>query len=366
MKDLMILLVATIGLIACKPGVERKSEKINTEIPLSINDIPKIDMHSHYKYSRNYLPSFFKKWNMRAVLVDVPKEHPGGIKRNWNEYVKNSNANNGLYYLCTSMIGADIDNPDFIQKNIARLKQEIQAGAKMMKVWKNFGMVTKDTSGNFIQIDDERLQPIWNYLRDQGISVMAHIGEPVQAWSPLNDPKNPHYGYYTDHPEYHAFQHPEIPSYGTIIAARDRWIEKNPDLQILCAHMGSMSHDVDMIAERLDKYPNIYVEPAARFGDLVGQDSKKVGAFFKKYQDRIFFGTDYGNSRKQSDLSEIEIQEEINYLQTNYDLLWTYLSTQDSVEIRSQKNIGLGLSKEILHKVYYQNAADFLKLETKN
>ena len=53
------------------------------------------------------------------------------------------------------------------------------------------------------------------------------------------------------------------------------WISKNPDLKILCAHMGSMSHDVDMIAERLDKFENMYVEPAARFGDLGWSGFKK-------------------------------------------------------------------------------------------
>lgn len=224
-------------------------------------------------------------------------------------------------------------------------------------------MVTKDASGSFIQIDDQRLQPIWDFLIEKGIPVMAHIGEPVQAWRPLDDSKNPHYGYYTQNPQYHAFQHPEIPTYETIISARDNWIDKNPDLKIFCAHMGSMSHNVDMIAERLDKFKNMYVEPAARFGDLAGQDSKKVRAFYEMYQDRIMFGTDYGNNISQDSRSVDELQEERNELDKDYNLRWQYLSSTDSVEIRNQKTIGLGLSEAVLRKIYYQNMADLLKVE---
>jgi predicted TIM-barrel fold metal-dependent hydrolase len=127
--------------------------------------------------------------------------------------------------------------------------------------------------------------------------------------------------------------------------------------------MGSMSHDVNMIAERLERFPNMYVEPAARFGDLAGQDSKIVKAFFEKYQDRIFFGTDYGNSAKQSSLSKEDLEKEYDELDASYNRLWKYLSSTDSLEIRNQKTVGLELPPSILHKVYYQNVAGFLKLE---
>ena len=320
-------------------------------------------MHAHFKSERDYLPAFFKKWNMQGLLVDVAIADSIGINRSWDEYIALAKAQPDLFFLCSSLIGVGIDPPDFAEKQIQRLKKEITEGARMVKVWKNFGMVTKDASGKFIQIDDARLQPIWDFLKERNIPVMAHIGEPLQAWRPLNDPNNPHYGYYTDHPEYHAYKHPEIPTYETIITARDNWIANNPELKILCAHMGSMSHDVDMVAERLDKFPNIYVEPAARFGDLVGQDSEKVKAFFEKYQDRIMFGTDYGNSSSQEGKTAEDLKQEEQSLDEDYLRLWNYVATKDSIAERGQKNIGLGLPIEILNKFYYQNAADFLKLK---
>lgn len=362
MKQLLLSIIAFTLLWGCRFGSEEKSATRVAEDTFQQETLKKIDVHAHFRDSRNYFPDFFGKWNMRAILVDVAIADSIGIHRSWDDYIKMAETYPELFWICSSLIGEGMDNPDFAQENIERLQSEIDAGAKMVKVWKNFGMVTKDASGKFIQIDDPRLQPIWDFLKEKEISVMAHIGEPVQAWRPLNDPNNPHYGYYREHPEYHAYKLPDIPKYETIIAARDRWIMNNPDLKILCAHFGSMSHDVEMIAERLDKFPNMYVESAARFGDMVGQDSKKVKAFFEKYQDRILFGTDFGNDTPQKEMSATAIEQEKEELNASYQTLWNYLSTADSVKIRGQQNVGLELPERVLKKVYYQNAVDFLKL----
>ncbi|MGB5666991.1 MAG: amidohydrolase family protein [Maribacter sp.] len=363
MKNTIYLLIAIVGLMACKPKSDQKSSSETQAVSIDKENIRKIDVHAHFKYSRTYLPVLLKERNMQGVLVDVSIADSAGISRSWDEYLVHAKSNPDLFFLCSSFIGDGIDSPDYAQQTIDRLEKEINSGAQMVKVWKNFGMVTKDAAGNFIQIDDPRLQPIWDFLKNKGIPVIAHIAEPEQAWRPLDDPNNPHYGYYKNNPQYHAFNIPEIPSYETIISARDRWIENNPDLNILCAHLGSMSNHVERVAERLDKYPNMYVETAARFGDLARQDTDKVRAFFDKYKDRIMFGSDYGNSKPQDAMTDGDLNEEKLDLESSYDVLWKYLSSSDSLVVRGQKTAGLGLSADILNKVYYENAVNFLKLQ---
>jgi predicted TIM-barrel fold metal-dependent hydrolase len=107
----------------------------------------------------------------------------------------------------------------------------------------------------------------------------------------------------------------------------------------------------------------MYAETAARFGDLASQDSKKVASFFEKYQDRLMFGSDYGNSRMEGEMTEEQLRNEKESLNTRYENLWKYLSSSDSMELRRQKTKGLGLSKQVLNKVYHQNITDLLKLE---
>ena len=364
MRKLLILFIA-FGLFACKQKNTTKKTGSEMDSTLEPDAVEIIDVHTHFHNDRTYFNDFMKDRKMKTVLVDVAKHNAldsTKVERSWDDYVSLAKKHPNLFWLCSSLMGLGIDAPDFAQKEIARLTKEIAQGAKMVKVWKNFGMVTKDNSGKYIQINDPRLQPIWDFLKEQNIPVMAHIAEPVQAWRPLN-PNSPHFGYYSDHPEYHAYNFPKIPSYETIIAARDNWIANNPDLQILCAHIGSMSHDVDMVAERLDSYPNMKVELAARFGDLATQDSEKVRAFFEKYQDRILFGTDFGNNGDAGKLSAEELAKEQEELAADYDRLHTYLSTSDSVLIRGQANVGLSLPKEVLKKIYVTNAKNLLDLE---
>ena len=339
-----------------------QERKISTDLidDEAFRNLAKIDVHAHYKYARTYLPDFFKRWNMKAMLVDVAIENEGSINRSFENYQLLYNRYPELFYLCTTFTAHGIEQPNYIENTIRQLQSEISSGARMVKIWKNFGMVTQDSEGNYIQVDDARLQPIWNFLAEHNITVLAHIADPEQAWRPLEDPNNPHYNYYKNNPQYHAYNFPEMPSYETIIAARDRWIENNPDLKIIAAHILSMSNNIDAVSQRLEAYPNLSVELGARFGDLAMQDSEKVKQFFEKYQDRILFGTDYGTSQEESQLDETALQEEEKSLEGRYQLLFNYLTKNDSMVLRKQQTKGLGLSKAVLEKIFSKNYLNFL------
>ena len=162
----------------------------------TFEQLPKIDIHSHYKYSREYLPEFLNKWNMKTVLVDVAFENEDSLIRNFDNYLDHYKEFPQYFFLCTTFTAAGIENPNFINKTIEQLQKDLSRGATMVKVWKNFGMVTQDSFGNYIMINDERLNPIWDFLVEKNIPVIAHIGDPEQAWRPLKDPNNPHYNYY--------------------------------------------------------------------------------------------------------------------------------------------------------------------------
>ena len=76
------------------------------------------------------------------------------------------------------------------------------------------------------------------------------------------------------------------------MASRDRILERHPRLTVIGAHLGSLEHDVDELARRLDRYPNFYVDCSARTADLTRQPPDKVRAFLVRYQDRVLYGLD--------------------------------------------------------------------------
>ncbi len=304
---------------------------------------------------------------MRAVLVDVALPDPAARQVRWEAIREQRAALPHLFELCSSVEPSRIDAPDFAEAVVLRLAGEIRQGAIMVKVWKDTGMVVRDESGQFVQVDDSRLQPVWDYLTESGIPVLAHIGEPLQAWRPLEE-GNPHYDYYRRNPQYHAYQHPEIPRWEEIMAARDRWLARNPGLTVIGAHLGSMAHDVDQVSQRLEAYPNFYVETAARFGDLARQDSQKVRSFFLRFQDRILYGTDLGTHEPQGQLTTEEVNGERERIDQTFSLHWKYTSGEGPLQFDrpggsfSVETVCLDLPPEVLRKFYYGNAARLLGL----
>jgi predicted TIM-barrel fold metal-dependent hydrolase len=346
------LLAALLPLAGCWLRAPTREPMTGLSIA-EIRAIPKIDVHSHYESDDTALVATLASWKLRSVLVNVLTD--GRLVEKGENMLRLAGAHPERFAFVTTFDPAPVDDPQFAARTIERLRSEIARGAKGVKVWKTIGMEIKDAQGRYVQIDDARYQPIWDFLAAQRIPVLAHIGEPQAAWLPL-DPNDPHYGYYSTHPEYHAYVHPEIPRWEAIIAARDRWVARNPNLVIIAAHMASLERDVDEVAKRLDRYPNLYVETAARINDLVMQPSPKVRDFMIRYQDRVMYGTDFGEGNTTR-----------ARLDTGFTQHWLYFAGADSVSFGRQgawnaRVPGLALPRPVLEKLGHLNAERVLKM----
>ncbi len=361
-KCITFFIALSLMFISCSPSQEDTTSEV-----LPDKSMPKFDIHTHYRYERDFLQPLLEEWNMKTMLVQVDLGDPAVSRQKWEDIKTHHAQYPDRFVICAGFQAAGIDEPDYADKMITQIKQDLADGAIAVKVWKNFGMVSKDADSNYVQIDDERLQPIWDFLTKEKVPVLAHIGEPLQAFRPLvESERNPHFNYFNEHPQYHAYQHPEIPRWETIMQARDNWLARNPELVVIGAHTGSMSHDVAEIAKRLEQYPNFYVEPAARFGDLVRQESEKVRAFFIRYQDRIFYGTDLGTNQPAEGQSAEAQQNQREYINKMIDIHWQYLSGADSLYYDSPmisfpiSSHSLNLPDSVLRKIYWENASKLL------
>jgi predicted TIM-barrel fold metal-dependent hydrolase len=118
-----------------------------------------------------------------------------------------------------------------------------------------------------------------------------------------------------------------------------------------------MSHDVDMVAERLDKYPNFYVEVSARTKDLSRQPAEKVRAFFDKYQDRILYGVDFGvYAENEEGLTLEEKTAVVKRAEERYRRDFKFYAGTGSVEVAGKEVECLSLPETVLRKFYHENA----------
>ena len=257
---------------------------------------------------------------------------------------------------CTSFDLPDFADPSsWADRTIARLEADFTAGAVACKVWKNVGMDIRKPDGSFLMVDDRVFDPVFEYLAAADKTLLMHIAEPLACWQPLA-PDTPHYGYYSRNPQWHMVNRPEYPSHGDLITARDHAVAKHPPLRMVGAHLGSLEHDVDEVAARLDQYPNFAVDISARLADLAVQPSPKVRDFFVRYADRILFGTDVVMRQRPSAMSPADRAAAIDALDQTYAMHDAYFEQTGDVTVRGFATTGLGLPASILDLFYVDNA----------
>ena len=324
--------------------------------------VPKVDVHVHINTSNPALVEQAEKDNffLLTINVDVPDYPSIEQQMHFAEELR-ADFPERLYFLST--FGTDdIQATQWQHRVIESLKTANEKGSVGVKVWKNIGMVLKNDQDQFVQINDPIFDDVFGFLEQNEIPVCGHIGEPRNCWLPIDQMTvNNDRNYYERHPEYHMYQHPEYPSHDQLINARDQLLDKHPNLKFIGTHLGSMEWDVDEIAKRLDKYPNMAVDLTARISHLQYQsltDWDKVRDFVIRYQDRIMYGTDLHVTQEQ-DPSQVKDNAHQTWTRD-----WQYLVTQDSMEnnLVNGRFKGLGLPQAVVDKVYFRNANNWYSL----
>ena len=235
---------------------------------------------------------------------------------------------------------------------IRKLQEDLDQGASGFKIWKDIGMTFQDSLGSFVLLDDPLFEPVLAFMEASGLPLLTHIGEPLNCWLPLDSMTvNGDKSYFTNHPEYHMYLHPDYPSHERLMQSRDHVLATYPRLKMIGAHLGSLEWDVDVLAERLDRYPNFAVDMAARVCHFQVQERDKVRDFILKYQGRILYATDLG-------VSEENVEDRIQWLQNEWKSDWRYFATDSLMNSRNVEGefMGLDLDREVLEKIYYSNA----------
>jgi predicted TIM-barrel fold metal-dependent hydrolase len=313
-----------------------------------------IDSHIHVNGDHKDCLALLERLDLKFFNVCVA--HKGGENwRAWREaFCALADKQPSRYAWCTTFDVPDF-GADYSERVIAELERDFTRGAVACKVWKNVGMEIRKASGEFLMVDDPLFDPIFDYLARSDIPLLAHIGEPLACWLPLDETR-PHYGYYRNHPEWHMYTKPDYPSHAAIIDARDRMLARHPKLRVIGAHLGSLEYDVAEIAKRLDRYPNFAVDTSARMNDLAVQDPETVRQFLSAYSDRVLFGTDIVSRESLSAMSEEERGSKIARFEAKYRGEFAYYETEEVFTVANREVRGLGLHADVLDRLYYKNA----------
>jgi predicted TIM-barrel fold metal-dependent hydrolase len=318
--------------------------------------VEKYDTHAHINAYDTTFIQLAKEDNFRLLALNVnPSSYPT-VEHQQDVAVRMVKAYPEQVAWATTFTVANWGTDKWLPQTLDYLKGSFDNGAIGVKVWKNVGMELRDKDGKFVMIDDPRFDPVIDFIEKNNKTFVGHLGEPRNAWLPVDQMTvSGDKSYFSKHPEYHMFLHPEYPSYEDQVNARDKMLEKHPNLRFVGVHLGSLEWSVDELAKRLDKFPNMAVDMAERICHLEYQSIKerqKVRDFMIKYQDRLIYATD---DWVGPDSDPVELKKDIQETRLSD---WKYFVTDDemSVPYFKEKIQGLKLPKEVVDKIYRKNA----------
>jgi predicted TIM-barrel fold metal-dependent hydrolase len=259
--------------------------------------------------------------------------------------------------------GLDYDgwakDPAFGEAEASRLHDAAARGARGLKVWKLLGLRARDPGGRLVPVDDPRLDPLWAAAAELGLPVVIHIADPIAFFRPL-DPTNERWEELQAHPDWHFWPMrsgdepgaPGFPPFDELLAAFGRLVARHPGTTFVGAHGGCAAEDLALVSRLLEDNPNLFVDIAARLGEL-GRQPYSTRAFFLRHADRILFGLDMA---PHPDVYAIHYR----FLET-FDESFDYDTEPVPSQGRWQIH-GIGLPDDVLRKVYRDNARRILRL----
>jgi len=318
--------------------------------------VEKYDAHVHVFTNDPYFVRHSLEDNFRLLSINVGAPDLPPIRAQQAYAVHQLKNFPGQFAYASTFDVNNWNDADWKDKTIAYLSGSFKEGAIAVKVWKNIGMELKDQKGKFVLIDNVRFDSIFDFIESNGKTLIGHIGEPRNCWLPLKDMtvKNDR-DYFSTHPQYHMYLHPEYPSYEQQIDARDRMLTKHRHLKFVGAHLGSLEWSVDELARRLDSFPEMAVDLAERVSHMEYQtvrNHQKVYDFFIKYQDRIIYGTD---TRVDDTMDSATVIQHVHRTRVED---WKFFVTDEIMEAPevSSKFQALHLPREVVDKIYRKNA----------
>jgi predicted TIM-barrel fold metal-dependent hydrolase len=250
-----------------------------------------------------------------------------------------------------------------------QLAEGQRLGARGLKITKGLGLGIPTPDGKrLLPVDDPGLDPLFEKAGALGMPVAIHIGDPKAFWKPAT-PDNERWDELRAHPEW-AFSEPGLPSWQQLYDQFERLVARHKKTTFIGVHFGNDPEDPDNVARMLAKYPNLYIDTAARVPEIGRHPQDKMRRFYAKYQDRVLFGTDTGIGPDDGDMmygstgAEPPTRaDEVRFFTST----WRYFETPDKqfespTPIQGRWKIdGAGLPESILRKIYFENAARVLR-----
>ena len=195
-----------------------------------------------------------------------------------------------------------------------------------------------------LPLDGDLFDGAFALAEETGFPVTWHAGDPATFWDAEKAPKMAVENNWLCVGE----GYPEL---GEIYRQVENVLKRHPKLKATLAHLFFTSDDRRHAERLLDTYEDLRLDitPGVEMYQAFLADREGWIAFFEKYADRLIFGTDMMDDEKEVVFGDQgALNEFINRAMTE----------KGEFEVRGMGGTGMGLSDEIMRKIY---AGNYLK-----
>ena len=220
------------------------------------------------------------------------------------------------------------------------------------------------------EADPRAAELVEQYILEGAKGVKLIGGHPAYYDEPLNSENM--YEVYQKAAEYDVpvLLHASLINIPQLQDQLDEVLSDFPEVTFIFAHYGNTLMGgirLDVIAELLDKHPNLYTDMSQGSGitayhRYLIQDLETIKDFIVEYQDRILFGSDLILSITTNDFDWLyeRVRCEIDLCQKAEYTMGTRFSC--NCPIAGEVHQGFDFDEEILRKIYYENPKKVLGL----
>ena len=306
---------------------------------------PAIDIHSHpYAASDAELTQWLKNMDAAGVEKTIIMTMTSGPAFD-SIYARYAPYRNRFEVWC----GFDYtgyEEPGWSEKAVKELERCYRIGARGVGELgdKGLGESFSGPARGGMHVDDKRIKPLLQKCGELKIPVAIHVAEPYWMYVPMdstNDGLMNAYKWRIDLTKEGILNH------GQLVTTLENAVRENPRTTFIACHLANCEYDLGILGRLLDKYPNLYGEFGARYGETA-PIPKYMNAFCEKYQDRLLYGTDMGYDLHMyaTTFRILESNDEHFYETELFDYHWPLY--------------GFGLKDRVLKKIYRDNALKFL------
>jgi predicted TIM-barrel fold metal-dependent hydrolase len=363
----LLVALVSIGLFARRttPSATGPESTSGTgPVKLPPKRFPVIDVHVHLSLGgAGRLQELMTKYGFDHV-VNLSGGHPMGRLK---DHLATAQASGGKITVFASLAYEQAEFPSYGERMARVLETAHSQGAKGLKIAKALGLGLPGPDGKLLPVDDPGLDPVFEKAGELRMPIAIHSGDPEAFWLPIDD-KNERKAELTAHPGWSLYGE-TVPSFDEILNQLERRIARHPNTKFISVHFGNCAEHPDRVARMLRKYPNLYIDTAARIPEMGRHPAAKMREFFIEFQDRILYGSDLGVGPEPSPLflgsSGAEPPthaEEVRFFVSTR----RYFETADRqfehpTPIQGDWKIdAIDLPPEVLKKVYAENAARLL------